>query len=193
MLDGQVTHFDLALEPVHELLELRGRVTLDGAPPGPWAAMLWVGPLGDKSQTGAAVNLDGDGRFELATFATGDVRVVLTAVAGELDGARIVAPVSLAPGVTDWSLELRTAEVHVTNVRLEGDRQVELCLVSCGEQGVLALRPVLASGESRLVIPAGQVKLWRFDPQALDLDPHDWPALAEALAEPGAAVTLHAP
>jgi hypothetical protein len=43
------------------------------------------------------------------------------------------------------------------------------------------------------VIPAGNVKLWRFDPQALALDPREWPALAETLAEPGASVTLIAP
>jgi hypothetical protein len=52
---------------------------------------------------------------------------------------------------------------------------------------------VLVSGDSRLVMPAGLVKLWRFDPAALDLDPRQWLALAEVQAEPGAAVTLQAP
>lgn len=190
---GRVTRFDLVLEGAREPAKLSGHVTVDGAAPGPWAAVLVAGPLGEKAQGSESTNLGPDGRFELSANRPGEAHLILTALSGELDGLRVIAPVTVADGTNEWSLELRTARVELENVRLENSSEPTLCVVSIGARGMFTARPVLTPGASQLVVPAGALKLWKYDEQELDLDPARWPALAEATVAPGEMATLRMP
>jgi RNA polymerase sigma-70 factor (ECF subfamily) len=193
VFDGRVTPFELVLDEAAAPSVVRGRLTVDGALPGPWSVELMSAPFGVRSEALGAAKLDGRGRFELDAKREGAALVALTALTGELDGLRVVAPTTVAAGVNEWSLDLRTARVALENVRLNRSEEPSMCVVSIAADGMFAVRPIASDGDSQFVVPAGRLKLWKFDDKALSVPPEQWPASAEAVVEPGGSAVLRMP
>ncbi|HTF90639.1 MAG TPA: sigma-70 family RNA polymerase sigma factor [Planctomycetota bacterium] len=187
--DSQVTHFDLDLEGAKAAAILLGRIQVDGAPPGAWTVSLVFGSLGSPQRDNESVKLDAEGRFRLESERPGDAQAVVTASGGTLDGLRVVQPVNLHSGENDLSLDLTTARIALEGIVVDPP----IGLVWMGERGVFAIRPIQSAGNSTLAVPSGRVKLWRFDPETIDMDPSHWSALAETRVEPGATAILRMP
>jgi RNA polymerase sigma-70 factor (ECF subfamily) len=190
VVDGETAHFDLDLGGGAAEAELEGRITLDGAAPGAWLAVLWFGELRDRQPADDPARLDRDGRFALSTQRLGPAHLVITAIGEPLDGLRILAPIELAPGASRFSLDLRSAHVTIAN-RRAGDA---VGLVWIGEHGAFAVRPLAQVGDGPLTTLAGKLKLWRFDENvATPFDPSRWSALDESDVAPGSSATLRVP
>ncbi len=205
------------------LVSIEGQVLVDGRPAGAWSVALLRGSLSSTSSTtststgraagsgsaepqmdptvGRSANgdpepsarLDLEGRFVLHSGSGGPARLVLTAVGGELDGMRLVAPIELTEGSNPWHLDMPTAKVSVSNVTISERPEDLVCIVWIGKDGTFAVRPLMQAGETTMTIPAGRLKLWRFDESVVDLDPSQWPALAEVEVRPGESATLRVP
>jgi RNA polymerase sigma-70 factor (ECF subfamily) len=194
VVEGGATRFDLDLtNGTRGPVELHGHLTIDGAAPGAWSVTFIGSDLHAAIDSSAAQQLDGQGRFVLHTTETSERRLLLTALGGPLDGLRIIQPVALRDGANEWSLDLRSARVAVENVVIADPRTDQIGLVWIGERGAFALRPILSAGSSEFAMPAGLVKLWRLDENALDSDPRSWRALAEGTLVAGERITLRAP
>jgi RNA polymerase sigma-70 factor (ECF subfamily) len=194
VVEGRTTRFDLDLGGgATAAASVAGRMQVDGRPAGAWSVALYLGSLTSKGEAEVSTQLDPEGRFLLQSARLGPARLILTAVGGELDGTRFVVPIELSRGSNAWQLDLLTAKVSVSNVRVSDSPEDRLGIVWIGGGGSFAIRPLVQPGDGTLTVPAGRLKLWRFDESVIDLDPGRWQALAEIEVLPGGSATLRVP
>ena len=157
--EGEEAYVELDLaRQVRALLE--GVVQVDGHPAAGWSVGLWPvdRPSGRPSEFPKAT-LDEHGRFRLETPVLGAQTLRLTAGDGALD---LEAELTLTDGPQDWSLELETGAVEVTNVPTVLDEYYRPHLRWKGEAGLSARLPLRPDedGVARLErVPAGRLEL----------------------------------
>ena len=149
---------------------IRGR--LRGPGDHPWYAALAYLDV-DRGQTDdKSVEVGADGAFEIATDRTGDYRLLFMTPRLEL---QVYVPVRLAPGDLRVDLALDLGSVAVGGV---GAGTASRTVVWEGADGAFGLAPVRkleGGGYGAPVVPAGHVRIVRYDPASKETDPRKWP------------------
>ena len=201
VFDGSVTRFDVDLGGGRTGVDVRGRVSVNGAVPGSWRAELVEA---DELRTGLSVSerrgsgrsdaLDSTGAFRLRAGGPGDWRVVLHSPSDDGLPLMLFGTLTLSDMPADVQLDLDAGSLRISDVApLAADgspmeRTLDVLYWTRGEwTGMVAL--VSETGEARLpVVPAGRVRILRVPMHALDAgppDPNAYPVVGEAMVRAG--------
>jgi len=190
---GETCSFDLVLGDA-EACVLRGRLAIDGAPPGRWQA--WLVPEGTffAQDPPHRTALDADGRFRLAVAEPGGYQLVLTSSLDGLAEQFLLDVVHLANGEQSWEFGLATGTLVVANVPAWDGQGIPAAVHLWSGKGRIEAITVLAgntSGEARLAVPAGNGRIAAPDPAALDFE--RWPSRLAVEVPKGGEVTVSLP
>jgi hypothetical protein len=186
VLEGQKTRFDLGADAAAPCV-LTGRLNVRGAETGAWNAV-FLGGVGQAK----AVLLDPSGAFRLERIQPGDVRMVLTAVTGPLEGTRVMAPLSLPLGETRWSAEVDTAKLALRGPG--SGSKAPLVLIVTRDDNSFLVRPLPDAGDVEVVIPAGKGRILRMDEHSMPSpDPRQWLGGTEITIDAGTTVRVDRP
>jgi RNA polymerase sigma-70 factor (ECF subfamily) len=186
VIEGRTTRFDLAAEAAPSCT-LQGRIKVQSATLGTWNAQFANEPGAPKP-----VVLDADGAFELGRSEPGPARLLLTAVSGTFEGTRIMAPIRLDVGETNWSTNVLAATL---SLRKPGaGSAAPLAFVVVRPDGTTVVTPLPDEGDVDVVVPAGEGRVLRLDPTALKgADPRDWTGGVAVKVEPDETTTVERP
>lgn len=172
---GETTRHDIATGAASPCV-VRGRLTVPGD--RKWFARIDYTDLDRGATDVKMVEVGADGTFEIATDRTGDYW--LTFLTGQLD-TRVHVPITLAPGEqrVDLAFAVGSVELTAPGTNATASRYA----VWEGEGGVFARAHLVRGDGGRslaAVVPAGKVRIVRYDPAVKDPDPRKWPTDAEA-------------
>lgn len=159
--DGEV-NFDLLIGDQAPRLELRGKLSIDGGMSGLWNASVAAFESDVWEQSAERSPVGGDGTFMLHPSKEGRVRVVLTALGGAMEGARIVCDADARAGSLDLRIDLRSSRLDLRYAP-ESARGPLALVVECSP-GVLAVMPLLDTADSGVrTLPSGKCKIVQLD------------------------------
>ena len=183
--EGETTRFDLVLGGFGQGIEVLGRLTLNGAVPGPWRAELM--PQDNVPRPGGEVvevrvnelstTLDPSGEFRLRAPKPGRWRLILKSPSDDGLPLMMSRELELDSKGTRLDLDLEVGSVHVQGLappfEHEDPMEMTLDVLSWSDGVWTTLVALLANeGEAHVpVMPTGRVQVIRVPLHVLDLGP----------------------
>ncbi len=188
--DGAVTHHDLG--SVTDVgARLVGQVTRDGDPAAGWTLAL-LELTGGMTSSDTVQQVDRNGAVAIRAEKPGEYRGLVRSNTSRLS---LLREMSLPTGETAFDLDVPLGAVNVTGAPWNGGdtSRPDLALVWIGPDAWMGLVPIVADedGVANLPeVPAGTVRLARFDPDRPDPDPMTWRVLREVVVPRGGTLEL---